>query len=107
MINEIVIMIVMYNFICFSAFVPDIESRQKVGYLCILLVALHLLFNIFFIAKTSIDNLIYNIKVCRAKKKLYKQRNENKRKLKVLKEEKRLLMELNVLIKKIDKQEAL
>ena len=48
--NEIILMIVLYTFICFSPFVPDIEMRFAIGYVSITTVCTHLAVNFFLIA---------------------------------------------------------
>jgi len=50
--NEVIIMFVLYNMICFSPFVPDYEAKQKMGYFCCLVVAGHLFINLYFILST-------------------------------------------------------
>ena len=67
--NEIVIMICLYWFICFSDFVPDVNTRFMIGYVCSAVVCAH-----FFISISLI--LAVNIKTCKEKRrqKLLKQR---------------------------------
>lgn len=47
--NEVIIMFVMYNVLCFSPFVPDLETRSRMGFFCCIVVALHLIVNLYFI----------------------------------------------------------
>lgn len=39
-INEMMIMLILYNVICFSSFVPDPIAKYKMGYFCCLIVSL-------------------------------------------------------------------
>jgi hypothetical protein len=52
--NEILVMLMLYNMICFSPFVPDIEARFKMGYLCCVVEALALAVNILFIMNETL-----------------------------------------------------
>jgi len=72
--NEVIIMLVMYHIICFTPFVPDLEVRFRLGYLVCLVVAVHLLVNLFFMAKDSIRNLRMSYKSWRARKEFVQQR---------------------------------
>ena len=49
LLNETIIMFVLYNMICFSPFVTDMKAKQGMGYFCCLIVAGHLLFNLYLI----------------------------------------------------------
>ena len=50
--NETIIMFVLYTMICFSPFVPDPNAKQLMGYFCCLMVACHLLVNLYLILGT-------------------------------------------------------
>ena len=65
--NEILIMFMLYNMICFSPFVPDTEARFKMGYFCCVVEAFALAINIFFITTESIKTIILKLRVFYAK----------------------------------------
>jgi len=50
--NEVIIMLVLYNMICFSPVVTDYEAKHKIGYFCCFVVASHLFINLYFILST-------------------------------------------------------
>jgi hypothetical protein len=52
--NEIIIVTTMYSFICFTDFVPDMETRSIIGYTACSTVCLHLGLNIFFMLSASL-----------------------------------------------------
>jgi hypothetical protein len=60
-------MFMLYNMICFSPFVPDIEARFKMGYFCCVLEALALAVNICLITTESFKAIILELKVFYAK----------------------------------------
>ena len=47
--NEAMIMMVMYCLICFTDFVPDLETRSLMGYVCEFFVIFHIAFNLSFL----------------------------------------------------------
>ena len=55
--NETMIMFVMYIMICFTDFMPDLETREVLGKLCIFVVMLHIIVNIFFMGKDTARNV--------------------------------------------------
>ena len=55
--NEIIIMFVIYNMICFTAFVPDPEVKFNLGYMTCGLIAFHILVSFIFMGKTTFKNL--------------------------------------------------
>jgi len=71
-INEIIIMLVLYNMICFSPFVPDPIARYRMGFFCIVVVALHLLINLAIILLGSFKKLKFKFKIWWARRKLTK-----------------------------------
>jgi len=77
LINETVVMCVLYCMICFSPFVPDIEAKQVMGYFCCFLVSLHLAFNLYLILGSSTRGLILKGKLWLARRRLSKQRKLN------------------------------
>lgn len=54
-------MLVLYNMICFSNFVPDVNSRYTIGFFCVFIVGLHLVFNLFLILFTNFKKLKFDI----------------------------------------------
>jgi hypothetical protein len=61
--NEIIIMLVLYTIICFSQFVPDPEARYMMGFVCIVIVASHLLINLWLISFKSFKILKFEIQI--------------------------------------------
>ena len=51
--NEIILMLTLYTFICFSPFVPDVEMRFAIGYFAIATVSLHLVVNFTLIGRET------------------------------------------------------
>jgi len=72
--NEVIIMFVLYNMICFSPFVPDLNAKQLIGYFCCFVVASHLLLNLYLILSTSIYGLKVKAMLWLARRKLAKQK---------------------------------
>jgi len=52
--NECTIMSVMYHFICFTPFMPDLEVRFYLGYSVCAVVSFHLVYSLFCILKASL-----------------------------------------------------
>lgn len=75
-------MCVLYCMICFSPFVPDIRARQVVGYVCCLLVSVHLALNLYLILASSFIDLKVKVRLWYALKKQQWQREQNRIKLK-------------------------
>jgi hypothetical protein len=65
--NEILVMIMLYNMICFSPFVPDVEARFRMGYFCCVVEALALALSIFFIMSESLKAIILKVRIWFAK----------------------------------------
>jgi hypothetical protein len=68
--NEVIIMFVLYNMICFSQFVSDINAKQLIGYFCCFIIASHLLLNLYLILSTSIFGLKIKVLLWFARRKL-------------------------------------
>jgi hypothetical protein len=68
--------------ICFSPFVPDIRARQVVGYVCCLLVSIHLTLNLYLILALSFIDLKVRVRFWYALKRQQWQREQNRIKLK-------------------------
>jgi hypothetical protein len=60
-------MLMLYNMICFSPFVPYTEARFKMGYFCCVMESLALAVNILFIIGESLKAIIIKLRVCFAK----------------------------------------
>ena len=78
-------MCVLYCMICFSPFVPDIRARQIVGYVCCLLVSVHLALNLYFILASSFIDLKVKVRLWYALKRQQWRREQNRIKLKARK----------------------
>ena len=90
--NEVIIMFILYNMICFSTFVTDLNAKQLIGYFCCFVVASHLLLNLYLILSTSIYGLKVKVMLWLARRKLAKQKLRNSIKIK---SRKRIRMQLN------------
>ena len=66
--NEILVMCMLYNMICFSPFVPDIETKFKMGYFCCFVEALALAINLWLIMSNSIGGVLIKVRLYFAKK---------------------------------------
>lgn len=49
--SETIVMLVMYTLICFTPFLPDLEMRFRLGYICIGIISVHLLVSLFILGK--------------------------------------------------------
>ncbi len=68
--NEVLIMFMLYSMISFSPFVPDIETRFKMGYFCCFVEAFSLAVNMWLIMRSSARSLILRVRIWFAKKDL-------------------------------------
>ncbi len=75
--NESMIMLSLYTFMCFSDFVPDPVMQMNIGYASCLLVLAHLGYNISTMTGTSIFQLTQQIKRWRAKRNSNSKRVSN------------------------------
>ena len=75
-------MLTLYNMLCFSPFVPDLEAKQKMGYFCCLVVACHLFFNLQIILRTSFNGIKLKVLVWFARRRLMQQKSANAEKIK-------------------------
>ena len=55
--NEVILMFVMYTIICFSPFVPDLEVKHGIGYICMAIISIHLLVNLVSIGRFTYDRI--------------------------------------------------
>ena len=72
--NEVILMFVMYNVMCFSPFLPDLQTRSNMGFFCCIVVAFHLIVNLYFIGSEMIRDAVINFKFFRARRHLRRQR---------------------------------
>ena len=70
--NEVLVMFMLYSMISFSPFVPDIDTRFKMGYFCCIVEAFALAANLWLIISSSVKGLILKVRVYFAKKHLYR-----------------------------------
>lgn len=68
--NECLIMMMLYNMISFSPFVPDSETRFKMGYFCCIVEAIALGANLWLIMSSNVKSVIFKAKLWFAKKHL-------------------------------------
>ena len=54
--NEVILVCVLYTMMCFTQFVPEVETKEKVGYVSSGLVALHFLVNLGIMLGLSCSN---------------------------------------------------
>ena len=66
--NECILMLTVYTFVCFTPFVPDVETKFYIGYVSIFIVILHLVVNIFIIFRPTVHSAKLKCKL-RARKK--------------------------------------
>lgn len=52
--NEFIILLVLYVYVCFSDFVPSVETKFMLGFVCCGIVTLHMMFNIGMIMNINI-----------------------------------------------------
>ena len=64
--DESVVMVVLYHFMCFSDFVPDVTARLLLGYSLITFVVVWLLGRLGWNMWTNLKNLKFRLIVCRA-----------------------------------------
>jgi hypothetical protein len=60
--NEVVLLLIMYTMMCFTDFVPDLETQYGIGYVACSLVAGHLLVNLAIMLTTSFKLLTLRFK---------------------------------------------
>ena len=63
--NEIVMLLLLYTFISFTDWVPNLETKFKLGYVACGLIVLHLMINIFIMLTSSIKGAY---KACRLRR---------------------------------------
>ena len=52
--NECILMLTVYTIICFTPFVPEVETKFYIGYMAISLVVLHLVVNLLIIFRSTV-----------------------------------------------------
>ena len=80
--NEVVMMLLLYTFICYSNWGPDSGSKFKIGFISCGLVSLHLLINISKMFITTIKNVFKKCRMNNYNKKHRKYRTSMRKKLK-------------------------
>ena len=53
-VNEVILMLVMYHMICFTPFIYDLEIRYNLGFIVCFVVVMHLVVNFYFMIATSV-----------------------------------------------------
>ena len=67
--NEVILMLVLYTMMCFTDFVPEIETKMLIGWVACTLVALHFSINLTIMVLSSVRK---TIRTCRMKMLLKK-----------------------------------
>ena len=63
--NEIVLLLTLYCMMCFSDFVPKVETQFEIGWLCCFVVTAHFVINVYFMLKSNFH--VLNLR-CKKKK---------------------------------------
>jgi hypothetical protein len=79
--NEVMILMVLYNMMCFTDFQPDEEIQYEQGYVMCVAVVFHIAFNLFLVLLDSIDYLRLRWRKYRMLRKFAKIRAEKHAKL--------------------------
>ncbi len=74
--NEVMILMVLYNIMCFTDFQPNEEIQYQQGYVMCVAVVFHIAFNLFLVLLDSIDYLKMRWLKYRMLRKYAKQRAE-------------------------------
>jgi len=72
--NEVSIMFVIYNMMCFTPFVPDIEVRHNLGFFVCAIVAINILVNFSVIGIVPFRSLKFKCKSRKARKEYFPKR---------------------------------
>ncbi len=62
--NEVVLLLIMYSMMCFTDFVPDLETQYGIGYVACSLIVGHLLVNLGIMIITSFKLITLRFKRC-------------------------------------------
>ena len=106
--NEVSIMFVIYNMVCFTPFVPDIEVRHNLGFFVCALVTINILVNFSGIIIVPFRSLQFMRKSRKARKEYFPKRDALKKKWderKVIRTEKRKVRR-EAIKKKREREEA-
>ena len=76
MFNEAKLILIMDHMILFTPFVPDLDTRLKIGYSCFAVVSIGLIINISSLA-------VQPIKLCRTKSKIRYYKKKAKKQIKI------------------------
>ena len=79
--NEVILMLILYTMLCFTPWVPQIETKMKVGYLSCFFVCLHFIVNLYIMTRSSIKGTIISCRIYSAKKAMKKKSPEIRNKL--------------------------
>lgn len=66
--NESILLMVAYTIICFSAWIPNIETKFKIGYVSVGFVVIHLLINFSLITYNTLKTYIRKCRMQKATK---------------------------------------
>jgi hypothetical protein len=72
--NEVILILVLYTMMCFTQFVPEVDTREKIGYVSSGLVALHFLVNLAIMLSVSCCNAKKSCRLHYARKNQEKER---------------------------------
>jgi len=78
--NEVCIMFVVYNMLCFTPFVPDIEVRHRLGYVVCVIVSINILFNFSGIFNPACRRLRFMHRSRKARAEFFPKREALKKK---------------------------
>ena len=73
--NEIVMILLLYTFISFTDWVPNMETKFKLGYVACGLITLHLMINIFIMLTSSVKGCVNKCRLSSHRKKHNKERS--------------------------------
>jgi hypothetical protein len=80
--NEVMIMMILYTVVSFSSFVPDVQAKEKMGYICCIIVALQVAVSLQIIIRTTIAGAIFKVRLLLHRRKLVAQKAKNREILK-------------------------
>ena len=75
LVDEVMTMFLMYNFICFTPFVPDYEARYNLGYFCLIIWVGNFVYHLSRITHASFSDLILKAKIWWYRKAMFRERS--------------------------------
>ena len=75
LVDEVMTMFLMYNFICFTPFVPDYEARYNMGYFCLIIWVGNFVYHLSYITHASFSDLILKAKIWWYRKAMFRERS--------------------------------